>query len=549
MKTKFFLFTFLLLVLISHSQNFSISLPSEIQNNAQIINPDNSRASHTLQDYIIDARIKDDGFFEITIKDMQGKNEKFDLKPLAFPIFKTKFINSLKKIVSESEGKTLSTSSVSELGVSTLFARLVTYNNTESERPTVAKITLRDDIPVKFKNSNDFVLNSSNVQEYLTDVKVELSFYEGFIEKIEVEGKFFNEKVRFSNLYSIGISSSQGIRDFFKHNLESFQKYTFDKSNNKITRDYLSTDADYMQINLSNIIDYDREVDVNANDISPEPIKLILDSEQNTTKLYKEESTKLFEAIVYSDFLGVFDEENPNGIIQTEIQKRFNLNTNRKQIQGKFKLLSLLFLPIIYSEGYGFFEYIDVKASLSKIEENNKYLNPGNLGNVSYFSPLNIFQHQSFSIGGNVNIMTLENQNKKINTFLNSGLEYGRSGLQITPDENLFLNTMTIPLELKMHFVPEKRYGFIASNKLIYYKIFDDNSINLQSIDKENNTLVDPENWLNRTELQFYVNTSKTGKLFVRYGFVTEFNNWDNNFSQFQFGYSFYLFQRNGKKK
>jgi hypothetical protein len=546
MKKILFLI-FLTSIYISYSQSFSVSLPNELTNLKEI-KTGGTEVNYTLtQNYIVEAKIKGNNFIEINIKDTNGNNESFDIKPLSFPLFKTKFINSTSKLILTSEKKKISPTSFSELGISLLFARLVTYNNTESERPIVANITLQDKIPVKFQKTAALLKNSSNKIEYLKDVKVEISFFQGFIEKIELEGTLFSEKIRFTNLHSIGISSSKEIKNFVRHNLQSFYKYTLNSSKTAISKDYIGSTADYLKINLSNVLDYDREIDINANDISPEPVKLLLDSEQTTTKLYKEESTKLFEAIVYSDFFGVMDEENPNGIIQTEVKKRFNLNTDRKEIFGYGKWFSLLFPPVIYSEGYGFFEHIDVKAVLSKIEENNKFLGASTLDGTNYFSPIRVFQHQSFSIGGDFNILTLENQNKKINTSLNSGLEYGRSGLQISETKNEFLNTINVPIELKMNFIPEKRYGFIASNRLIYFRIYNDETINLKSI--KNGALIDPENWLNKTELQFYVNTSQTGKLFIRYGFITELNNWDNNFSQFQFGYSFYILQRNGKKE
>ncbi|MFC4721578.1 hypothetical protein ACFO5O_04560 [Geojedonia litorea] len=55
--------------------------------------------------------------------------------------------------------------------------------------------------------------------------------------------------------------------------------------------------------------------------------------------------------------------------------------------------------------------------------------------------------------------------------------------------------------------------------------------------------------WFNASQLEFYVNTSAIGKLFIRYNFITELEDWDNNYSQFQFGYSFYLLKQNGKIK
>ena len=124
--------------------------------------------------------------------------------------------------------------------------------------------------------------------------KVELTFYNGFIEKIELETKVLGYKVRFSNLFSIGISSSDGIRKFNNHKLQSFNLYIF--KDGKLSKPNINSETrgQYLEINFSDIIDYDREIDINANDISPEPTKLVLDEVQKTTKLYKPESTKLF---------------------------------------------------------------------------------------------------------------------------------------------------------------------------------------------------------------------------------------------------------------
>ena len=97
-----------------------------------------------------------------------------------------------------------------------------------------------------------------------------------------------------------------------------------------------------------------------------------------------------FEAIVYSDFFGVFDEENPNGIIQTEISKRFYINTKRKQHQW----YSYFLPPAWYSDAIGLVEYINLNAKFSKIEENNKFLKPEQINDVNYFSPLRIKQHE-----------------------------------------------------------------------------------------------------------------------------------------------------------
>ena len=77
--------------------------------------------------------------------------------------------------------------------------------------------------------------------------------------------------------------------------------------------------------------------------------------------------------------------------------------------------------------------------------------------------------------------------------------------------------------------------------------MYNDDNLNIKSID--NNEIKDANQWFNTTRFEFFVNTSTTGKLFMRYNFITELEDWDNNFSQFQFGYSFYLLKQNRKIK
>ena len=256
---------------------------------------------------------------------------------------------------------------------------------------------------------------------------------------------------------------------------------------------------------------------------------------------------------MFSDFLGVFNEENPNGIVQTQVNKRFNLNTNRRDVPGSW-IARLFGFPLLLTTGWGYFEYFDVNFQLSKIEENRKFLLPemitisnetGDMEETSFFSPIALYQHRNFSVGGMFNLFNFENQDTKMNIFLDAGIDFGRSGIKANEQaDGEMINTFEVPIEAKIHFIPEKRYGFIASNRFIWYTILSSEIENLKSL--ENGKLVDKKNWLNNIELMAYVNTSKTGKLFIRYNYIHELENINYGFSRFQFGYSFYILGRNG---
>jgi hypothetical protein len=583
MKIKFICFSlFCCASLCIGAQTFSKSIPNTVLENSNML-LDDSSTSVLQQNYIIEANKNDSHYFTVILKSDNGKEKSFNIHPLSLDLFSAKFKTTFLKLISDAEtfptGKSLSNNtSFNKLEISMLFAQLITFERTEDERPVVANITLKEDIPIRMRyhktdkyklsisteraklNPADGSTLSDNDRKHIeaeieakrnakdslvviktiSDAVLELTFYNGYIEKVELETELFFKKIRFTNTYSIGISSSNGIKNFTKNHILSFYEYVL--VNGTLTRDY---NGSHLEINFADIIDYDREIDINANDISPEPTKLRLDDTQKATKLYKEQSTKLFEAVVYSDFLGVFDAENPNGILQTEVAKKFYINTNRYEITSKGRFLGLLFPPIAFSEGYGWFEYLDVSAKISKLEENNKFLEADTLNGESYFSPLRIMQHQSFSIGADINLLYLENQNKKINTNLDLGLRYGRSGLRINDNSEDFFNSITTTLEMGFQFIPEKRYGFIVSAQAIYFQVYNDDGFMLKSL--EDAELVKPKQWFNKTQFEFFVNTSNTGKLFIRYNLVTELEDWDNNFSQFQFGYSFYLLKQNGK--
>ncbi|NQX91473.1 MAG: hypothetical protein HRT74_04975 [Flavobacteriales bacterium] len=561
-QLKHFL-TFLLLLstTVILGQKFSKSI-----NNSSIISLQATDAGGTAvtslsENYVIEATKAQNGYFEIVLISSNDKQEKFSLYPLSFELFTDKFKKHFKKLIEVSEVITVSnTTTFNEANLSLIFAQLITFERTEENRPVVANITINEDIPVIFleayNGSGKRIKRKDRTKSEITklnDAKLELTFYNGFIEKVELEAEVKGKMVRFTNIYSIGISSSNGIKKFQNHNISSFYTYSWDGTT--LSRANLGeNNSGYLLINFADIIDYDREIDINANDISPEPTKIILEQgiqAERSAELFKEESTKLFETVVYSDLFGVLDEQNPNGIVQAEIDKKFYINTDRKDITPRGRrTLGLIFFPLMFSEGYGFFEYIELKTEFSKIEENNKFLIPSSVtdelgNNVTFFEPLRIIQHQSLSIGADVNLLFLENQNKKINTNLDFGLRFGRSGLRIGEDSEEFYNTALPSLNLQFKIIPEKRYAFAASNRISYLRVYDDFDLNLKS--KVDDSAQNPKSWFNTVTLNFMVNTSTTGKLFLRYRLISELENWDNNFSQLQFGYSFFLLRQNGK--
>jgi hypothetical protein len=604
--------------------------------------------SHAIAgDIIVKSELDKDDFYEITL-DYDGEQKSFKLKPLTFPSFKAKFKRVFGELIKAkaNDVKTPEDNKVDK-EIALLFSQIVTYQNSEEERPEVAKIYLKEHIPVYYYKSG---APDKKFEAELTDVQVEISFFGGFIEKMQVNGKIGTTPVTFNNKYSIGISSTKNIQQLNEYRLFTGERFTETEFNQKLvpdsnkkaytvkikdTKDELfkavtkysvinenykeikreidslialkngtkdldvyknleleiklcetrlkqveehkmiafsdleikkerlnnaeanekkdpeqnekddSEDEESLMIYVGDVIRYVKKVDVNANDISPVPQLVILDQNQKETKLYREESSKLFEAVVYTDFLGIFDEENPNGIIQTEVNKQFNISSRRFDVFPAF------------IEGIGFLNYFNAQFQFSKIEKNNKFLLPlvyngvdgsGNPFTENYYTPLSLYQYRNFSIGGNLNILFLENQNAKINTTLDAGFLFGRSGIKeaVDQEEGDFLNNLEIPIELKFQILPEKRFSFFVSDRLSWFEVFNSNT-NLKSI--EDNNLVSKNRFLNTFNVGMNLDISSSGKLFLRYKLIHELDNINTNFSQLQFGYSFYLLQKNGMKR
>ena len=350
----------------------------------------------------------------------------------------------------------------------------------------------------------------------------------------------------------MGISSTSNIQDLGSYVLYSDEDYTLEKIDTwrRIPLQTNSLDRRALKVRVGDVIRYIRKVDVNANDISPVPQLVILDENDTSNSLHKEATSRLFEAVVYTDFLGVLDEENPNGILQTEVRKKFLLRTKRIDTQWYHDL----FLVPLLSEGFGSFQHFEATFKYLKVESDEKFVLPDYFEDVEnsleepYFTSLSLFRRRIFTVGGNLNLFTMENQNAKLNMTLNGGFHFGRTGLREGDEatEGIYVNNLEIPLEFQFFFLPEKRFSLYISDNISYFKTFDA-EVNLRTV--RDNELQENNEWLNNFTMGLNVNTSSTGRLFLRYGFTHELNNINSNFSTLQFGYSFFILENNGMKK
>ena len=84
----------------------------------------------------------------------------------------------------------------------------------------------------------------------------------------------------------------------------------------------------------------------------------------------------------------------------------------------------------------------------------------------------------------------------------------------------------------------------VIISMISYFEIFNDKVINVKRINNSRTDLENPERFFNTASLELLINASENGRIFLRYNLISDLHNWDNNFSQFQFGYSFYVLKR-----
>ncbi|NOX87124.1 MAG: hypothetical protein GXO86_14395 [Chlorobi bacterium] len=472
--------------------------------------------------------------------DKASPQPKFTAISLNRDLFLT-FTNAAFKKINGSINE--SDSTVISKMINPIFIELVAnLFNEESDGPIIATLTLKESIPV-------YTIGKKvpTPTHTLTPEMCYVVFKDGFIEQIKIYGiveinaqNTSNEKVLedfqdqeakdhfkikscesygFTNIYSIGISSVINVKTLYKI------KIYIDKST--------KPDAGYFI--LGDAIDYKTIPKYGTRDYSPENGEVELVKGQ-TIDLRKSSNAKILEFKIFSDIVG-FGEDNPNGLVQLELEKRVPINTYRG--------------PFLHTRmGHSFFSFIDFEFTWSKIENKVKYLSlnaytPQQVDSTLFFiDALQVYRYQIFQLGGEVNLWLLEVQGLKFDFEINLHANFGYArvvdtinyqGEALNIDEPL--NSILLAPEIKFVFYPEKRINISVSDKLTrQYFLFDDENFGYKS--QKGNELVEGSKWFNTIGLDAYYWPSAQGKIFIRYRLNHELNNIYSNFSQFQIGYS-----------
>ena len=501
--------------------------------------------------YTVTSEVKPDNSYKIIIKKDDTNKIEYEVHTNNFEIFgsmfKERFLSQFDPGNSCSE---VNKNALLLFG-NRLYTKIIAANTDDSPSsiPIAGVLKVMNNLKLHFVQTK----TGSGITpvEYKIS-KVDIEIKDGFIENIKAYIIINNNSIPlvFTNIYAIGFSSLTNFK-----NLSRIRLYDI----NSPPLNEPSTDPRYYII-LTDLINYDYSLGLDRRDYSPKEGRYVINGNEKMT-LYKEETKKLFEAHVFSDFEGL-NENSPNGLIQTEISKKIVINTIQYPAKFVFKAF----------KSFGFLAYITPDVAISKIEQHNKRLKLGDLDSLRlidtsnssiknslhrYATALDLFEFQSFSAGITGNLLNLTNHNLKYTFFLNFGARLG-----ITPvtdsltkiDQNkitktgltndYLVNTLQFYPEAIISFLPDERFSLTMTDRLIYLQSAN-RTIQILSFLKQDVTKISPStsNWINSFEMlmTIQVNPKSNSKLFGRVRFNSDMKNINNNFKQIQIGYSTYI--------
>ncbi|MFZ4520915.1 MAG: hypothetical protein ACOYNC_04385 [Bacteroidales bacterium] len=492
--------------------------------------------------YFVKSECLASGEFRITLAESEANKVDFTIKPLKYDLFKTAFNTKMLTLLG-SGAPAIATDE--ESTSKSIFYNIVVESLKESmsDAPISGKLTIASSVNL-YKDPNKCGQKAESNQVLIKDVEIE--FNEGYIETIKVVGEVningSKRDILFENIIGIGFSTRKNFKKLDQMGL------------------FANSSVDKYHIMAGELLNYNYKVRPMTRDFSPGN-QLVTSFGGESFDLHKDETSKLFEAIVYSDFLGI-DKDKPNGLIQIEVAKRINLKSSRIE-NGIF--LSWL------TKGSGWLQYIKPAVTISKIEENNRFLLPTKsdsivkssagadslvIGNI--VSPIKILEYQNLSLGLDLNILFEENSNLKYHFYLNGGFRFGRTAIRdslrtlnaqgkiassgFVNEYNI--NYFTFYPEAILQFLPEERFSILISDRLQYFlPAF--GLPTLKTLDKSLGYDPKPAKWINSIEIMAFVKTGQNGKIFARWRFTSQLDNIQQNYNQVQVGYSFYILKKN----
>lgn len=373
--------------------------------------------------------------------------------------------------------------------------------------------------------------------------EIALQFEKGFLERVKASISVNGTPWIFENIYAIGFSSTNNFRNLNKMHL--YRRKTKDGYNKFI---YLS---DLFKNNYNNELEnYTRDyspADTTLNHVNPSQVSFIT--------LYKANSVHLFDSKIYTDLNGLSD-NSPNGLLQTDISRRFNINTVRHQCGDT-------------RADVGYFNYINIYGTLNKIENRQRYLalrNQNIASNDSLISPtyatnMDFLRYRNGTLGISTGVFLFDYPDGKFTFYVDLGAEYGHTPVlnahrvvdtpgkvTILPDSlHLDANMATFYPRFTFEVFSERRIGFKLSYQYNYTLLFSNNQFKqVMSYEKSDLTdFITEKKARQSSMMEFFVRaqTSKSNnnEIFFRARFFWQWGDAQTFFPQVQLGYNFNL--------
>jgi len=295
----------------------------------------------------------------------------------------------------------------------------------------------------------------------------------------------------------------------------------------------------------------------NTENYSPKDQVLLFKDISQPKPIFKENTKDILKARIYSDFVG-FDETNPNGLVQTEVSKRFFLNTSSTSSFQNF----------MYS---GYLNSIEPSLTLSKIEQNNKFLelspfSPANPGTdmdstVNYVSSLDILRYTSLQIGATLGLAYFSIPKYHFRLQLGVGGYVHQSGFSnelmirdtafnaIIQRENEFqANSLVYYPDIRLEFNPDPRFGLEFAYRPTYVALLSNEALQVDNearfLDSDGRQATPKVVNVLQLAASIRVNQEANGQFFFRSNFNLSGGDRNTNFLQAQIGYAFNIFTR-----
>lgn len=279
--------------------------------------------------------------------------------------------------------------------------------------------------------------------------------------------------------------------------------------------------------------------------------------------IFKQQRQHIFDFRIYSDFIGLLQSDQPNGVVQAELSKRLHMNRDYVKFTDRYNGSGIMPNkdPVLHEFPkllYRGFSHVDFYLSAAKIQdeinppvgtslvsftdaENNSIHTP----NVKIES-LDPVQYQSFRVGGDMSHTHFDIIDVDLKLDLFIGIGISGFNLQRPSGFDTVLNQFEIdPVTAYSAFVrngfvlefnPEKRYGFrLNAAWIINHSITDGVLYNPNKPALYEQRHVD----LLSTGLDIFFEVNEQGgKIFFRMNRFSRMDQLDKSHVQLQFGYS-----------